>query len=364
MQNLDSGTPFIYLDGNGCGQTFHLLAQEAMARDQLNDLYILNACADDPKDTGITNTFDPINPLVGDGTAFEAIFGVAFGEVLNQLCLCEHQAGRPINFDTLSRFIQLKNLVAISINDDYLAAKTVVDKYINHLALSNEVTHDLHARLTAKAAYFIECLEHMPMCSFNPDLDFESIYTKNKYLYVLFDSLENSKEKTDLLRTLIVALASKAAPLSSQNSPLPSIVVDSVFERFTESEGFISRLSRTNTLFSYYAEVLEGSVCYGLFEKVTNLCQSFLIMKCETNFSHCLSNRLNAVTASQARRVSVRDVIGQGPGSCAGFGHIIQTRRGMKTLMTDPTFFQMSYRELSQTSEEFRLSSAKLVTGR
>jgi hypothetical protein len=356
-QNFDSETPFIYINGDEDLTILRLLHNEAIARGQRDSLYVLNAFT---TDAGKTNTFDPINPLVGHEAGFEAIFGTDFGRVLNQLCLCEHQSGRQVNFDTLSAFLQISKLVEMADDPQYQPAKSTIDLYLAEVALEDEQSELRHAKLTERTRNFIRVLSDLPMCSFDPDIDFESVYAHKKYLYVMLPIFERFGDEREMLGALMLALASRYRPTSTNTSPCPSLIIDSVLHRHIYTVDLIKGFSGSNTIFSYWIEVAENEVGYDVFEEVTNTCRSFLIMKCESFFAPCLTLKAEAARSTALYRINVRDVVGQGPGDCIGFGHLYSTKRGLDTLITDPVFFHARYHELAIPSKEFLLSRIKL----
>jgi hypothetical protein len=355
--NFDSGTPFIYLNGNEDTSLVSLLHNEAIARGKLDSLYIINAFT---KDAGNTNTLDPINPLVGYEAGFEAIFGVEFGRVLNQLCLCKHQSGHLVDFETLASFLPLSNLVEISADAKYTSAKSVLDLYLDQLPGEADASALRHAALTEKARNFIRLLSDMPMCSFAPDIDFESVYVHKKFLYVMLPIHERSRDEREIVGALMLALAAKYRPDSTHDCACPSVIIDSVIDRHIYTVDLISDFAGSNTVFSYWIEVLEDEVGYDVFEAVTRTCASFLVMKCESFWSPCLMAKVDVLKTSDSFRINIRDVVGQQAGSCIGFGHIIKTRKSVDSLVTNPAHFQMTYHDLTKGSEAFNFNRVKL----
>lgn len=355
-QNFDSGTPFVY--GNEDLSILRLLHNEAIARGQRESLYVINAFT---TDAGKTNTFDPINPLVGHEAGFEAIFGIEFGRVLNQLCLCEHRSGRLVNFETLSDFLQINKLAEMSGDERYQSAKSTIDLYLAEVALEDDKSELRHAEFTERTRNFIRVLSDLPMCSFDPDIDFESVYAHKKYLYVMLPIFERSRDEREMVGALMLALASRYRPTSTNDSLCPSVIIDSVLDRHIYTVDLIKGFSGSNTIFSYWIEVAENEVGYDVFEEVTRTCTSFLIMKCESFFAPCLrGSSSGASRTSVGHRINERDVVGQGPGACIGFGHIFSTKRGLDTLITDLVYFHARYHELATPTEEFHLSQVKL----
>lgn len=320
-QNFKDHQPFIYLNSYGDTSVATILGACAKDAGTQDDLYVLNGFADEFS-TAATNTFDPLNPLVGHVDLFRAVFGESVGAYLNEQCERIHRDGALVDYDKFEEFFGIP-FISDAVRDSQAFPETTKYFGANHSSAK-------HERNISKARQIIASLRSMPMCSFEPDLDLKSIIVEKKYLCVILQSTEIDPDRLKCIEDLVLAHAAMAVQHSAKESACPSLVMSGGHPWLTSPE-LIDKLRKTNTVFSYCDDLFYASEKtekhWSLITKISN---SVIIMKSELigdGFpNHLKINAFNNGVSS--RSFTLREMKMQGPGKARAWGCIYTQKLG------------------------------------
>lgn len=287
-QNIRDEMPFVYINGQGDTSIYSTLFSYAESNSRKDDLYLINFMRGEP---GLSHTFDPINPLIGDEESFLAIFGPDFGKVIHALSACELAAGKLVDIDRLRSFITLESLEQTLEQAKYASAKQIVSGYLESIrGLEHgapgkrelEKALCLHDKNTAKANQLIELIEKYPVFSTNPDINFSQLYEHKKFLLVALPALEKDPDVLGTLNTLFACLLSRVTQHFPAASAHPAVVFDASFDQAVLRPTVLSRFAKTNTLFAYTSFPFYGRPNYATFLEIVQMARAFINMKCES----------------------------------------------------------------------------------
>lgn len=322
-ENLSRKIPFVYLNARGDISTYTLLAAGAIHAGYTEHLYLLNGFTLDPQ---LTNTIDPVNPLVGDEDSFKLIFGEEFGPVLNALCMTMRAAAKSIDFEALESFLELEVL------RNHASAIHLVGNYLEDISTSTQRIEDFHQERTAIARKVIQLLKSMPMFSFDPDIDMAAIYARSRFLCINLPSVEKNPDNLNVLTDLFTCLVSKSIPAGKSSFGLPSFIIDSGYVPANSAVPVLERFRKTNTIFAYEYEWLgDWSTKISNVKSqrlVVDMLNSAVFMKIESDIYDFF--KIKAFDNGVSRRdLYVRDLTRQHPGEAHIWGNIAIKRKGL-----------------------------------
>lgn len=322
-ENLANKQPFVYINGQGDTQAIKLIYDGAKEHGVANDLYCLNAY---PTEEVQGHTFDPINPLVGDEMSFEAIFGGGIGSVINEFCMLKHLQGAIVDFETLKSFLNLEIIKKIAFSGEVKPLR--LSSYLQDIEKQGGSSEDIHDQRCKPLVEFISVFKDLPMCSFNPDLDFKSVFTESKFLVVNMPAIEKDPDAIGIIGTLISCHIAKQVPGNETDTICPSVVFDSGFIIQNVSVAVIRRLEKTKSIFAY--EYMggwnEGS--YVAYDEIANMTRSFIAMRCESDITNAV--KLKAFEYGVSRRnLTLRDIHTQQPGMAYIWGEFDVITHGL-----------------------------------
>jgi hypothetical protein len=321
--NLAGRKPFVYLNSRGDISAFSIFTAGARKARCSENLYVLNCVTSDP---AMTNTIDPINPLVGDEAAFKLLFGEEFGPVLSALCKVRHANSQLIDFSALHNFLSISSLIACK---DEIG---VVRKYLNALDRDQDSIDASHQKKTQKAKSLIAILESLPMFSFDPEIDIASIYAQSKFLCINLPAIEKDPDLLVPLQDLFTCLVSNAIPTTEESFGLPSFIIDSGFVPLDVATPVLERFKKTNTVFAYDLgwrdsfSSCRGNTSIQSQRLIMNTVKTAVLMKQECVLSDALKVKLFDEGIS-GRDVNHRDLCNQSPGQAHVWGNFVIKRR-------------------------------------
>lgn len=287
-QNIRDEMPFVYINGQGDTSIYATLFAHAEANQRPDDLYLVNFMCGEP---GLSHTFDPINPLIGDEESFVALFGPSYGKVLHALCVCEQAHGELVDIERLKSFLTLELLEQILDQAKYASAKQTVAAYVKSIrdleygsgdTLERKSAVRQHEKNIESANLLIELMEKYPVASTKPDLNFPQLFKNKKSLLVALPALEKDPDVLGILNTLFACLLSRASEHFPKTSAHPAVVFDASFDMEVLRPTVLSRFSNTNTIFAYSDFPSEGRPYYLTFRAVTRMARAFINMRSES----------------------------------------------------------------------------------
>jgi hypothetical protein len=253
LQNIQDKSPFVYVQGVGDSHHLHDLKTLATQLGCVEDLRSISFKLSHP---GPKHTFDPINPLVGDPQAFNALFGALAGPLLHKLCLAQWEDGNLVDLAAFKSFLDLEKLLSFYHQEKFQSAKVELDQYFKDamdfcvLDTCSTTQAARHAKHMSKAWNFYHVLEHSKLCSTDPDVDFRNLFKSGKYVCITLSALVKEPESFGFLSTLFAYLISASADKSGQPNANPEVIFDGVFDTHHDLGPTINRLSQLNTLFT------------------------------------------------------------------------------------------------------------------
>jgi hypothetical protein len=229
QQWIANGEGFIGLDGMGWSGTFHKIYAVAKELGRTKDIQILNIVTKRDfafDEQQISNSFDPINPLIGNADLFKNLFGNEIGEVIHEIALQCKENNMVLDSENIKSILMIKNLINWKQSDIFgkMATERISHYLEKHLNLNtnwdnlNEDEKDdilfKHLELCKKSKNSIEVIkeyEESGIFSKNPEINLREIFLNKKILFVYFPSLEKSWDKLVVIANSIYAQIWKIA---------------------------------------------------------------------------------------------------------------------------------------------------------
>lgn len=345
-QNIRDEMPFVYVNGLGDYNQFHRMHSLAELHGRTEEMYVLNFLSTQPGG----DTFDPINPLIGDENAFLELFGDDFGNLLHKVCLCEWLAGELIDTERFKSFLSLDNLGHMLEQDKYAGAKETLEAYLSSLSKYGDVSCDAlrltadtcdsfnidarvlqHVVNVAKVLQFVELLDSLPIFSTKPTVDFTQLFKSKKFVTVLLPALEKDPKALGFINTLFTCLISQHTPSFRKGSPYPAVVFDGCFDTQIVPEQILNRFECTNTLFTYCDHARKDNPANSTFGTIAVMAEAIICMR-------MLPKELSELLFAQL-----------GPSNCTAWGPLVVIRGGtMRKLTGDCRFV---FRQVQSTFE-------------
>jgi hypothetical protein len=248
----------------------------------------------DLESPGVRHTFDPINPLVGNPLAFDALFGVEAGPLIHALCLREQLSGNLVDLERFRTFLNLDNLQNLHNIMKYQPAKKALEGYLTALGISSlngdKTAYAFkHNEQMRKAWAFFHVLEHSKLCSTTPDVDFRNLFMDGKHVCVTMPSGQNDHDYFGFLPTLFTCLISQSTETTRKVSANPEVIFDSTFEQPTSLGPALDRLVEMNTVFAIHGTFDSDDKKGDVVSQICSAARSVLLMKSQF---YCFPNTL------------------------------------------------------------------------
>jgi hypothetical protein len=337
----------IYMTPNGGNDLYMKLHASCWNRNRLDDLYCLNLYRPGFSGAGETHTFDPINPLVGNISALQVLFGEKLASMLNAIFTDVHESGCLITSDHIGVFLNLKNLIRFRQDKRFSGSHDFVESYLLDIGMDTsdvEFNEDKHSKILKRHALnctqaldFIHMLLAYNHCfSIDPDVSFEKAYAGGKILLVNHESLEKSGGALTTISILaMLHLAQAKAKYERDPSIKPLLILDEYcyligdIEKHTVFGGWyddgLRRGFRGNENIIFSGNSIQGydyanRMRNGKFDYIVKNTNTFVIMKTEDlSLTDAFKSQAFDHGVS-AHSISPRMLSSQGPGSALVFG--------------------------------------------
>lgn len=221
-QYIDNNEGCIYLNAKGDNVLYTKIFSYCQQSKRFGDLHVLNYMrgsktyeeymATTPHKK-LSNSFDPINPIIGEEAMFVDMFGKEMGIIINQIGLVAKSKNWLINFDSLEAICMLPNLINWANNNFWEQATIYIKNYLESIGYIdnaqeedfNEII-DQHALLCQKMKSTLDTLSscyEFQIFSINPEIDLEDIFRQRKILVVLLPYLEKSEYELSILAQVV-----------------------------------------------------------------------------------------------------------------------------------------------------------------
>lgn len=244
-QYIENGEGLMYVEGKGDTSVYTKLFSIAKQHNRLNDLFLLNFMVKDNHDSKITHTIDPLNPLIGDETAFKILFGDKIGILLHELSKCIKSNNGLVSVDNIESFLMLDTLQKIKTDSLFANAVPYIDDYLNNLDYDSDETLRSHVLNCDVAFSMINTLiSYKSVFTINPDVSLEKAFYKRKIILTLFPSLEKSWDFCQSLVNLMMLNINKVMKEFEHRENTQTVILDDVSSLI--SNNLADYLSMTN----------------------------------------------------------------------------------------------------------------------
>jgi hypothetical protein len=245
-QYIENGEGLLYFDGKGDTSIYSRFFSIAKQNNRLDDLYLLNFLVKDNHGSKITHTIDPINPLIGDETAFKILFGDKMGVLLHELSKCVKSNNGLVSVENIESFLMLDTLHKIKKDPLFANAVSYIDDYLNNLDYDVDETLRSHVLNCDVAFPMINTLiTYRTMFTINPDISLEKSLYKRKIILTLLPSLEKSWDSCQSLVNLLMLNLNKVIKEFEHRENTQTVIMDDMASLI--SNNLADYLTMTNT---------------------------------------------------------------------------------------------------------------------
>lgn len=228
-QYIENGEGLMYLEGKGDISIYTKLFSIAKKHNRQDDLYVLNFLVKDTHNSKITHTIDPINPLIGDETAFKILFGDKIGILFHELSKCIKSNNGLVSVENIESFLMLDTLYKIKTDPLFANAVPYIDDYLNDLDYDTDETLRSHILNCGIAFSMINMLlDYKSAFSINPEVSLEKAFYKRKIILTLFPSLEKSWDFCQSLVNLMMLNINKVIKEFEHRENTQTLILDDV----------------------------------------------------------------------------------------------------------------------------------------
>lgn len=230
-QYIENGEGLMYIDGKGDSSVYLKLFTLSKEFNRLDDFYLLNFFNSNNYENGngkMSHTIDPINPLIGDHTAFKILFGDKIGVLLHELSKCIKLQNGLVSVENIESFLMLKNIQTMKNDPLFAYAVPYIDDYLNSLDYDNEEKLESHVLNCHKAFQTIKMMiSYKDVFSVNPEVSLEKAFYKKKIILTLFPAVEKmSWAFTEPLMNLVMLNINKVIKDFEHRENTQTIIVD------------------------------------------------------------------------------------------------------------------------------------------
>lgn len=226
-QYIENGEGLMYVDGKGDQSVYTKLFSIAKQHNRHDDLYLLNFLVKDTHDSKITHTIDPINPLIGDETAFKILFGDKIGILLHELSKCIKSNNGLVSVENIESFLMLDTLNKIKTDVLFANAVPYIDDYLNNLDYDSDEKLRSHVLNCDVAFSTINMLiTYRSVFTINPEVTLEKAFYKRKVILTLFPSLEKSWDFCQSLVNLMMLNINKVIKEFEHRENTQTVIMD------------------------------------------------------------------------------------------------------------------------------------------
>lgn len=217
QQYIHNNEGCIYIDTDCDSSVYAKIFSTAEQSNRINDLYVLNFTKTTKeaqlKNIKITNTIDPINPIIGNELAFTILFGNTIGLVIHEIAKVAALRSQLLEIQHIEKMLYLPLLIQWVSDNSWDNATVVIEQYLNSIGIDNvynevELTQQIvenHALTCFEARQTIELLKNYSgVFSTQPEIDMDEIFTGRKILPILLPALEKMQDHVGMLGKLML----------------------------------------------------------------------------------------------------------------------------------------------------------------
>lgn len=304
-QYLDNKEGCIYVDAKGDTSIYTKIFAHCQKAKRLQDLYVLNFMMGSDREKNAnnkpikkkSNSFDPINPIIGQEEIFIEIFGNEIGKVVNRIGIVAKSRKWLLNFDSLEAIYMLPNLINWANNNYWEEATVYIKEYLDSIGYIEDAQaeefdnlieqHAIKCQKMKTVMHTFEVFYDQDVFSITPEIDLEDIFRERKVLMVLLPTLEKSVFETYVLAHIVtsqLAYISQKEVVNSFNNLYDNhwqnIIIDDVTYCIDDnlSDYFMKGVNskQNNWIFGTQDFSYQDKK---IFNKILPSCNTYLIMK-------------------------------------------------------------------------------------
>lgn len=220
-QIIKNNEGLFYISGREDSSLYSRIFSYADEHRRLNDLYLFNFMADkDNQQAGrLSNTIDPINPLIDYPESFDILFG-KIAKLLHSLCKSVKINSGLVTIDNFESFLSLENLIALKTNELFMQSFDIIENYLIDINYYNETENakKLHAINCIETLDLLDIMKTKTVFNSKPDTSIDEIYKNSKISLTLFPSLEKAPEAlSGMTSILMLQMINSAEKYGSYN---------------------------------------------------------------------------------------------------------------------------------------------------
>lgn len=306
-QYIDNNEGCIYVNGIGMSNIYNPLFSHTQKANRLDDLYFLNLNIDNrdtckffDSDGNNSQSFDPINPIIGAENLFIEFFGKDIGILINSIGSVAKAKNWLLDATSLKSITMLPNLIQWSQNNFWESATDSIQLYLNSIGYNpNDSTnyddiieeHYHNCKIVTEQIKLLQPYYDKGVFSITPQIDLYRIFKDRKILLINLNLFSCFNSEPSWLSNLIMSHLSHTGNLLNQeddmvNSPhsnhwqniLVEDLVTVIRDSLTDYIFSGMKLPHNNWIFTtsdYYRSEQE------FFKNVISSTNTFVIMKTE-----------------------------------------------------------------------------------
>jgi energy-coupling factor transporter ATP-binding protein EcfA2 len=298
----------IYVDAKGDNSLYYKMLGFCHQSKRQEDLYVLNFMSNSNVTKGadnkplkkLSNSLDPINPLIGQEQIFIDLFGLEIGTIFNKIGLVAQSKNWLLNIDNIEAICMLPNLITWSKNYYWEQATTYIETYLKNIGYSEycdesdfEDLIEQHALNCQKIKFIIDVLKpyyENDVFSITPEINIASIFKDRKILLVMQPALEKSPDVMALLANLInsqiIHFSQKNTSIHETNNHWQNIILDDFFYHINDNSNnaLIKALSNKENKWIFGTQDFYY-MNQDVFNTVINNSQTYIIMKTSDRYA-------------------------------------------------------------------------------
>jgi hypothetical protein len=324
----------ILVNGDGGYGSYWKLYSSIHQANRIHDFYVLNFTA---KESGSSNTIDPINDIIGDEHLFKILFGDKIGVIVNALSECVKQAGGLVTFSNLESFINFSNLQQF-LNDSFFKdAHSIVESYITDTLVEDPIkTIKKHVINCMQARKMIDIILENPFVfSTEPQIRLDRIFYKRQILSVMLPCLEKDPDHCTNLVSLIVGNIEHMARRFKNCQNIQNVIYkELIYSVNNELVDYIFSHDNNNTI-NYTYHIYDHYHKYNFDNKCIEVSKTFSLMKMECEYPNALKLKIFDNLIINNRSFNRRGINHLNAGECFLFNTVDKNLNKCKLIYKD-----------------------------
>ncbi len=320
-QMIKNNEGIFYVSGREDHSLYARLFSYADEHRRLKDLYFFNFMADKDNQQAVrlSNTIDPINPLIDYPESFDILFG-KISKLLHSLCNSVKINSGLVTIENFEAFLSLDNLVQLKNNELFVQSFDIIEDYLIDINYYNETEN-------AKKLHAINCIETLDLLdvmknkfAFNsqPDISIDDIYKNSKICLTLFPSLEKSPEMLSGMTSILLLQMINSAEKYNSYNILQNILFYAMDYMLNDKiwNKLLNTLNTSARLHFYSASYIKkNKIC----ERISEIANTSVVMKLYEDIPDTLKLKIFDYIDNPPPLLRKKDISGQGPGEAVIF---------------------------------------------